>query len=421
MAVKRITKEMLEHPELPAKGHAVTWDDSPGLGGFGIRVSPGGRVSFLCRYRAEGRDQWVTIGAFPKMNLTEARKRAGEILKAVAAGGDPVAEKRKAEAEKRASDRQTVGALAAEWLEALPSKTTRRGRRISPRTVEMYESCMRLHILPLLGSRPVLEVTRGDVRELLARATKNGGPYTGNRAVSVLSIFYSHLEGIEAVPARLNPAARPPRNPEQRRGEHASVRLSREQEARLVAAIYAAGKRDPIGAAALLALLDTGRRLREVLGLTWERLDLDARRADLGATKGKAAGDVVSLTARVCDALRDLPRIVGNPHVFTGSGKGGRRSGLQSAWEAVKREADLEKISADLAGFHLHDLRHHRISEMLAAGMPPQLVARQVGHTSLDQLRTYGHLEVADVETWLDRLTPVEPAPLAPVLAFAAR
>ncbi|HSL83155.1 MAG TPA: site-specific integrase, partial [Thermoanaerobaculia bacterium] len=304
-----------------------------------------------------------------------------------------------------------------------------------------YDSSMKLYILPALGKRPVSEVTRRDVAALLAAATKRGGPYTANRAVSVLSIFYSHLEAVEAVPAGFNPARRPPRNPEQRRGEHASVRLSRDQEARLVRAIYALiegttgatsqrgpvrkpkrGRKhaDPVGGVALLALLDTGRRKDEVLRMEWRRLDLDAGTVDLGRTKGKAAGDVCYLTPRVRDAIRRLPRIVGNPFVFHGNGPRGRRMGLQSAWEIVKAEAGVEEVSADLKGFHIHDLRHHRISELLAAGVPPQLVARQVGHTSLEQLRTYSHLEVADVAAVLGKLQPVGPAPPAEVVEIGA-
>jgi integrase len=279
---------------------------------------------------------------------------------------------------------------------------------------------MRACILPALGKRPVSEVSRRDVAALHAAATRRGVPCMANRAVNVLSIFYSHLEGIEAIPPSFNPARRPPRNPEQRRGEHASVRLSHHQEARLVREVYAAMESDPVGATALLTLLDTGRRLREVLGLEWRRLDLDAGTADLGATKGKVAGDVCYLTARVCDAIRHLPRVVGCPYVFTGHGRAGRRQGLRTAWERVKKAAGLEELSPELAGFHLHDLRHHRISELLAAGVAPQLVARQVGHTSLEQLRTYSHLEVADVAAVLSRLNPVMPAEAASIAFLGA-
>jgi integrase len=178
---------------------------------------------------------------------------------------------------------------------------------------------------------------------------------------------------------------------------------------------------DPIGGTALLALLDTGRRLREILGMEWRRLDLDAGTVDLGRTKGKSAGDVCYLTPRVRDAIRRLPRVVGVPYVFHGQGAGGGRAGLQSAWRIAKAAAELAEISPDLAGFHLHDLRHHRISELLAAGVAPQLVAQQVGHTSLDQLRVYSHLVVADVAAVLGRLESVEPAPPAAVVEIAAR
>ena len=263
-----------------------------------------------------------------------------------------------------------------------------------------------------------------DVTALHTTATRKGGPYMGNRVVAILSIFYNWLAETEAVAETFNPARRPPLNPEQRRGEHASVRLSHDQESRLVRAIYSLidgtlevttkngtmPHSDPVGGVALLTLLDTGRRVQEVLGLEWRRLDLDVGTADLGATKGKTAGDVCYITPRICDAIRGLPRIVGDPHVFTGGGKDGRRAGLQSAWEIVKAEAGLEQLSPELDGFHVHDLRHHRISELLAAGVAPQLVARQVGHTSLDQLRVYSHLEVADVARVLSRLEPVEPA-----------
>ena len=425
MALARITKDLLDKVKAPAKGHAVTWDTSPGLGGFGIRVSPTGRISFLVRYWNGKRERWQTLGAYPELNLTDARDKAKALLLRTVGGGDPIAEDEAAEAEAEAAETRkaadTVAAFAAEWLEALPNKTTRRGRRISPRTVEQYEGCMRLYVLPLLGSKPVLDVTRRDVAALLATATKKGGPYTGNRAVSVLSIFFAHLESIEAVPAGFNPAKRPPRNPETKRGEHVSVRLKPEQEARLLAAIYGRMKADPIGATAVLTLLDTGRRKQEVLRLEWRRLDLDAGTADLGSTKGKKAGDVCWLSPRVRAAIRQLPRIVGNPYVFTGSGKTGRRSGLQSTWEAIREAAGLMEISPELEGFHLHDLRHHRISEMLAAGVAPQLVARQVGHTSLEQLRTYSHLEVADVAAVLSRLDVVEPAAGGEVVRIGGR
>jgi hypothetical protein len=120
MAVAKITKAMVERPEVPPEGHLVTWDSSPGMGGFGIRVAASGRVSYLVRYWNGRRERWQTLGAYPRLNLTDARKQAAAILKAAAGGADPVEEKRAAEAGRRAAEAQTVEVLAGEWLAALP-------------------------------------------------------------------------------------------------------------------------------------------------------------------------------------------------------------------------------------------------------------------------------------------------------------
>lgn len=444
MAKARVTKAMVEKPArhtvevrpgerrplVPERGHMVVWDDSPGMTGFGIRVAPTGRVSYLVRYWTGERERWKTLGAHPRLSLTEAKAKARELLRAAVGGHDPVAEERQAKAERQAAEAQTIEALAAEWLAHLPRHVTKRGRRIAPATVAWYEGAMRVHILPALGGKPVAKVTRRDVAAFHQKVTKDrragpggrrlGGPAVANAAVVTLSIFYGWAESVEAVPAGFNPAKKAPKNPEPKRGEHAAVRLRPEQEGRLAAAIYGRMEDDPVGAAALLALLDTGRRPDEVLRMEWRRLNLDAGTCDLGATKGKRAGDSCYLTLRVRDAIRRLPRVVGNPYVFTGSGKGGRRVGLASAWRAVKAAAGLESISPDLDGFHLYDLRHNRITQMLAAGVSPALVARQVGHTDLSMLKVYGHLEVDDVAAALSRLEPVAPAPAGEVVAIGA-
>lgn len=419
MAVAKITRSMVERPRVPAAGNTVTWDSSPGMGGFGIRVAASGRVSFLVRYWTGERERWKTLGAHPRLSLTEAKAKARELLRAAGDGRDPVQEERQAKAERQAAAARTVAALAAEWLEYLPRHVTKRGRRIAPSTVAWYEGAARVHLLPALGGLAVTEVTRRDVAALHARVTREHGPATANAAVVTLSIFYGWCEQVEAVPPGFNPAKRAPKNPEPKRGEHAAVRLRPEQEARLVAAIYQRMEADPVGATAVLALLDTGRRPEEVLRFEWRRLDLDAGTADLGATKGKRAGDACWLAPRVVEAIRRLPRIVGVPYVFTGRGKGGRRVGLASAWRSIKRAAGLESISPDLDGFHLYDLRHNRITQLLAAGVSPALVARQVGHSDLSMLKVYGHLEVDDVAAALSRLEPIGPAPLGEVVAIA--
>ncbi len=83
---------------------------------------------------------------------------------------------------------------------------------------------------------------------------------------------------------------------------------------------------------------------------------VEAGTTDLGRTKGRDAGDFCYLTPCVRDAIRHLPRIVGNPCVFTGNAPGGRACNLCGSG---KKAASLVELSPELEGFHLHDLRHH--------------------------------------------------------------
>lgn len=434
MAVAKITKRMVEKPTLPKAGHAVTWDASPGMGGFGIRVSPAGRVSYLVRYWNGERERWSTIGHHPRMTLDDAKAEARKMLRDAGDGRDPVAEQKAAEAAAARADATTVAALVDRWLEALPTAKSKRGRLYSARTIEGYRDSIR-HAVAQFGSGPLLTIAPDDVARWHERVTRRAGAYAANRSLDAFRIFlkWCRKRGAAELPAAFDPTLGVEKNAEQKRGEAASVRMSAAQEARLVAAILGEMESDPIGATALLVLLDTGRRLNEVLRMEWSRLDFTTAVYDLGKSKGRPAGDGFYVPTRALDAIRALPRIVGCRWIFSGHGGRseadkkaklpGRRVGLQSIWERVKVAAGLESWSADLGAARLHDLRHNRLTAWLAAGVSPGLIAAQAGHSSLDQLMsTYNHVRIArDVAPALAAVEPVAPAKPADVVAIGGR
>lgn len=52
---RRVPAERPAHVPPAELGHLVTWDSSPGMGGFGVRVAASGQASFPVRYGNEGR------------------------------------------------------------------------------------------------------------------------------------------------------------------------------------------------------------------------------------------------------------------------------------------------------------------------------------------------------------------------------
>ncbi len=104
----RLTKRFVEAVKPGPKGTAV-WDDE--MPGFGLRVYPSGKRSYIVQYRARGRCCRYTIGRHGVWTPETARREARALLGNVARGNDP--------AEEREEDRRalTVKQLCAQYIE----------------------------------------------------------------------------------------------------------------------------------------------------------------------------------------------------------------------------------------------------------------------------------------------------------------
>src|SRR3712207_2351539 len=105
----KLTKHMVDALQVGSSDY-FEWDDD--LPGFGVRVWPSGRKTYLVQYRADGRSRRVKIGNHGALTAEEARKEARALLGDVARGENP--------AEERATRRSsmTVRELCATYLDA---------------------------------------------------------------------------------------------------------------------------------------------------------------------------------------------------------------------------------------------------------------------------------------------------------------
>lgn len=90
----RLTQRIVNTARYEGTGNMrkVYWDDK--LAGFGLRVHPSGRKSFVLSYRVAGRKRLMTIGASGPLTLKEARMRAKQHLVDIIDGKDPLETKR---------------------------------------------------------------------------------------------------------------------------------------------------------------------------------------------------------------------------------------------------------------------------------------------------------------------------------------
>jgi integrase len=150
--------------------------------------------------------------------------------------------------------------------------------------------------------------------------------------------------------------------------------LRRRQEHRLLAACRAS--KAPQLAALVIVAMETGMRRGELLGLTWDRVDLSRGVIRLEVTKSGKRREVPMRQA-VYDILAAMPE----PR----QGRVWKVKSTRTAWETAVEAAGLDD-------FHWHDLRHDFASKFVMRGGSLPALQAILGHASLTMTMRYAHL-----------------------------
>ena len=158
--MSKLTKRFVESVIPTSKGHVI-WDDE--LPCFGLRVYPSGKRSYLVQYRAKGRSRRYTIGIHGVWTPETARCEAKALLGQIAQGEDPAAER---EEKRRAV---TVRELCEQYIADMEAGLVlgKGGRPKKATTVATDVGRIRRHIIPLLGTRRIKDITKPDMNNLM--------------------------------------------------------------------------------------------------------------------------------------------------------------------------------------------------------------------------------------------------------------
>ena len=124
--------------------------------GLYLDVRPTGSRGWIQRLTIRGRRTELGLGGFPLVSLKEAREKAFANRKLARDGGDPRAEKRRAESMPTFAD-----AARTVWKQLRP------GWRSSLHA-QLWLGSLERHVLPHIGKMPIAEVTSADLIGILA-------------------------------------------------------------------------------------------------------------------------------------------------------------------------------------------------------------------------------------------------------------
>jgi integrase len=347
----------------PGAGVSFLWDDD--LKGFGVKVTPKGAISYVYQYRMGGREaktQRYTIGTHGSpWTPTTARAEAERLGVLVSQGVNPVeADKQR----RREAVELTFQAYADRFLQSCKGEGWRR----------LVERSLRLHIVPVLASKPLPTITRADVVAVFDAMPDE--QQAGQRnvfailrrlfkwAISRGDIARSPMEGMETPPP-------------------VKARDRWLNDAELARVWNAAPDCHRCFGPIVRLLIATGQRREEVGGALWEELDRSDRMWRIAGTRTKnGAPHTVPLNDLAVDELDRLAKGEAWPKrgaVFTTS------TGAPFTAYA-KGKLKLDALVAGAGGGEIPAWRLHDLRRTLATGFQRLGVRFEVTEAVLNHL-----------------------------------
>lgn len=344
-------------------------------------------------YRRKGDGRWATsvsLGRAQRKTLygrtrAEVSQKLIELQRAIA-DGSPIT-----------SDRLTVSAFASQWLESVKHS-------VRPKTWASYETHLRVSILPAIGQLRLNRLRVVELQELANQLSESHKPRSVRAYFAVLGNMLEQAvrqQVIVSNPARL---VRLPRVPHEKTvviTPDEAKRFLSESRGHRLEALFILG-------------ITTGARISELLGLTWQQVDLEQAEVSVRRTLQRVDGTLVlvepknvgssrrvALSGGAVAALkqhrvRQMKEALASPYwdnsldlVFTsniGTPLDYNEVRKQQLVPVLRRCGLIDRV------WKFHQLRHVAASLALAAGMPVTAVADMLGHsTPATTLNVYAH------------------------------
>ena len=294
------------------------------LPGFGIRISDtkdadparrgkAGRITFIlyARFSPGAAPTRRTIGIYGAMTLEEARRIAGEWRSPDREGHRPC----------RGRGRAPCGAERERALRIKHSFTIVAEAFIADklakeRSGKVAERDLRAVFIAAWGERPVSEITKLDVLEII-NTKKRTAPQMARALLILIKRFFNWC--VDQHNLRPDHLAMRPAEP----GRSSSVSCSRATDAsptpRLFAFWRATGRMGyPIGPVYRMLLL-TGLRLNEAAQISWPEVQGDTiiiPASRMKGREGKAREHLVPMSSAAQEVIASVPRIKNGPFLF---------------------------------------------------------------------------------------------------------
>jgi integrase len=355
-----------------AKAEAKPYSMSDGEGLY-LWLTPSGGKLWRWGYRFERKEKLMSYGKYPDVSLAQARERHKEARKVLAAGIDPMAQRKAEKTAGRIASENSFANVAALWL-----KHWQCGK--SSRHVLQVTRRIDADILPRLGTRPIKEIKAPEVVEMVKVIQNRGARDIAKRALETVGQIFRY--GIAHGYAEYNPAKQiNPSDILQTVTKTNYARIDAKELSTLLKRIEIY-QGTPVTRLAMKLLAMTFVRTTELIEAKWSEFDLEAGRWDVPAERMKMrTPHIVPLAKQALEVLAMLRELTGqNEWLFPGDRNAKKPMSNNTILKALERMGYKGRMTGHgfrgLASTVLHEQGYgHEHIELQLAHAPRNAVS----------------------------------------------
>jgi integrase len=337
-------------------------------GGLYLEVSPAGGKLWRLKYRFDGKEKRLALGAYPAVSLTSARDRRDQARKLLAEGTDPSEQRKAAKATRAGLAANTFEVIGREWY----AKTA---PMLADNTKGKLLRFLETDVFPWIGARTIASLAAADLIKVIERIEQRGALDIARRVHNYMGRIFRYAVGrglVSRDPSRdieLKDIL-PPEDVQ----HHASV-----TEPKAVGGLLRAidgftgafGTRCALRLAALVFV-----RPGELRHAEWTEFDFDKAEWRIPAGKMKMKEQhIVPLTAQAIAVLREIQPLTRTGRYVFPSERGDGRPMSENTINAALRRM----------GYAKHEMTGHGFRSMASTllhelGLPHAVIERQLAH-----------------------------------------
>lgn len=364
-------------------------------GGLYLEVAKTGSKYWRMKYRFGGKEKRLAFGVYPEISLASARTARDEAKRQLAQDIDPSAVKRIARQQGVQASANTFISVAVEWLEKVHQHD------VVPTHYERNRRRLERDVFPIIGKRPIAEITPPELLDCLRRIEDRGHIETAHRVKTLCGQVFRYGISTGRVERDPTPDLRGALRPSKTR--HHAALTNPHEVAELLRAIDGYGGQ-PVTIAALKLAPLVFTRPGELRQAKWADVDLDEATWSFIVSKTDQPL-IVPLPTQAVKILRDLQGLTGRS-VFVFPGARSNERPMSNA--TLKAALDRMGFKGQMTAHGFRALARTILAEQL--NYPEHIIEQQLAHVVKDANgRAYNRTKFLEqrremLQSWADYL-----------------